>query len=77
VSKNYRLLHDKYNCTIAHPQLYGSWEDSFQLLFSWKKAVLEKMSDSVIEIELHVEERKLYFRRFFCAFVPCLEGFCE
>jgi hypothetical protein len=58
-------------------QLYGSWEESFQLLFRWKKVVLEKMHDSVIEIDLHVEEGKLFFRRVFCAFGPCLEGFCE
>jgi hypothetical protein len=55
--------------------LYGSWEESFQLLFRWKEAVMEKMSNSIIEIDIHVEEGKLFFRRFFCAFGPCLEGF--
>jgi phenolic acid decarboxylase len=35
------------------------------------------MLDSVIEIDIHVEEEKLFFRRFFCAFGPCLEGFSE
>jgi hypothetical protein len=39
--------------------------------------VLEVMSDSVIEIDLHEEECQLMFRRFFCAFDPCLEGFRE
>jgi hypothetical protein len=57
--------------------LYGSWEESFQLLFRWKEAVLEKMTDSVIEIDIHVQEEKLFFRRFFCAFRSYLEGFRE
>jgi hypothetical protein len=42
-----------------------------------RKLFLEKMSDSVIEIDLHVKEGKLFFRRFFCTFRPCLEGFHE
>jgi hypothetical protein len=81
-------LQDTHNCKIAYEtvwkgkekslaQLYGCWEDSFQLLFSWKEAMLEKMPDSVIEIDLHVNEGKLYFRRFFCALGPCLQGFWE
>jgi hypothetical protein len=58
-------------------QLYRTWEDNFQLLFRWRAAVLEKMHDSVIEIDLDEEEGKLYFRRFFCTLGPCLQGFCE
>jgi hypothetical protein len=38
---------------------------------------LEVMPDLVIEIDLHEEEGQLMFRRFFCAFGPCLEGFRE
>jgi hypothetical protein len=81
-------LQDTHNCTIVYEtvwkgkekalgQLYGTWEDNFQLLFRWKVAVLEKMHDSVIEIDLDEEEGKLYFRRFFCALSPCLQGFHE
>jgi hypothetical protein len=44
-------LQDTYNCQIAYETmwkgkekaldlLYGTWEDSFQLLFRWKEAVL-------------------------------------
>jgi hypothetical protein len=41
--------------------LYQAWEDSFQLFFSWREAVMEKMPDLVIEIELNVEDdEKLY-----------------
>ena len=53
------LLQEQHNCSIAYDtvwkgkekaltELYGSWEDSFRLLFSWKEAVLEVMPDSVI-----------------------------
>jgi hypothetical protein len=55
--------------------MYGSWEDSFQLLFRWKEVILEKMSDLVIEIDLDDQDGKLFFKRFFCALCPCLEGF--
>jgi hypothetical protein len=76
-------LQDKHNYIIAYDtawkgkkkaliELYGSWEDNFQLLFWWKEAVLEIIFDSVIEIELAVDEGKLYFKRFCCALGPCL-----
>jgi hypothetical protein len=40
--------------------------------------VLQKMSDSVIEIDIDEEEdERLYFKRFFCALGPCLEGCYE
>jgi transposase-like protein len=37
--------------------------------------VLEVTPDSVIEIELVEEEGRLFFRRLFCAFGACLQGF--
>jgi hypothetical protein len=33
------------------------------------------MSDSVIEIDLDDQDGKLFFKRFFCALSPCLQGF--
>jgi hypothetical protein len=79
-------LQDTNNCQIVYEtvwngkqkalgELYGTWEDNFQLLFRWKEVVLQKMPDSVIEIDIDVEYEKLYFKRFFCALGPCLEGF--
>ena len=60
-------LQDTYKCTIAYDTvwygkekalkvLYGTWEESFQLLYSWKEAVLQKSPDSVIEIDVRVED---------------------
>jgi hypothetical protein len=57
-------------------QLYGTWEESFKLLFRWKEAVLQKMPDSVIEIDIdEAEDGRLHFKSFFCALGTCLEGF--
>jgi hypothetical protein len=81
-------LEEDHNVTIAYEtvwrgkekalkELYGTWENSFQMLYSWKAAVLEKMPDSIIEIDVRIEEGKEYFNRFFCAFGPCIQGFKE
>jgi hypothetical protein len=82
-------LQDTHNCQVTYDtmwkgkeitlgQLYGVWEGSFQLLFRWKEVVLQKMPNSVIEIDIDEEEDgRLYFKRFFCALGPCLEGFRE
>jgi hypothetical protein len=76
-------LQDTYKCTIAYDTvwygkekalkvLFGTWEESFQLLYSWKEAVLQKSPDSVIEIDVRVEDGQFYFTRFFCALGPCI-----
>jgi hypothetical protein len=82
-------LQDTHSCIIhyetvwkgkerALAQLYGTWEESFQLLFRWWETVLEKMPDSVIEIEIHEDDDgNLFFGRLFCAFGHCLERFHE
>lgn len=82
------ILQDRFTCAISYDtiwkgkekalrELFESWEESFQLLFSWKEAVLQKSPDSVIEIDLRVEDDKLFFSKFFCAFGPCISGFKE
>ncbi|XP_040380857.1 uncharacterized protein LOC102714198 [Oryza brachyantha] len=58
-------------------ELYGSWEESFGLLYNWRAEVMKKMSNSVIEIDVVVEDGMPHFRRFFCALGPCIEGFLE
>ena len=47
-------------------ELFGSWEESFKLLFSWKEAVLAKAPDSIIEIDVVLEDGKYYFNLFLC-----------
>ncbi|XP_020396599.1 uncharacterized protein [Zea mays] len=59
----------------ALEELFGSWEESFKLLFSWREAVLAKEPDSIVEIDVVLEDEKYYFNRFFCALGPCISGF--
>jgi hypothetical protein len=81
-----QTLQEGHNVTIGYDtvwkgkekalkEVYESWEESFQLLFSWRETVLEKMPDSVVEIDVILEDGKYYFSRFFCALGPCISGF--
>jgi hypothetical protein len=49
----------------ALKKLFGSWEESFKLLFSWREAVLAKEPDNIVEIDVVLEDGKYYFNRFF------------
>ena len=62
---------------IALRELYGKWEESFQLLFNWRAEVLKRCPGSVIEIGIKEVDGNFYFHRFFCALKPCIEGFLE
>uniref|UniRef100_J3KVC7 SWIM-type domain-containing protein n=1 Tax=Oryza brachyantha TaxID=4533 RepID=J3KVC7_ORYBR len=79
-------LQDEHNVTLAYntvwcglekakKELYGSWEESFYMLYSWKEEVLKRSPGSVIEIDIKVVDGRAYFHRFFCAFSPCIKGF--
>jgi hypothetical protein len=63
------LLQKEHKCEISYDivwrgkekalnELYGTWENSFRELFQWKAAVLEKRPDSVVEIDVKVENGK-------------------
>jgi hypothetical protein len=49
----------------ALKKLFGSWEESFKLLFSWREAVLAKEPDNIVEIDVVLEDGKYYFNHFF------------
>ncbi|CAA0829597.1 Unknown protein [Striga hermonthica] len=81
-------LQDDHKCVIgydtvwkglekAFKELYGSWEDSFGMLYNWKAEVIMRMPGSIIEIDVEVKDGLPYFHRFFCALGPCIEGFLE
>jgi hypothetical protein len=38
---------------------------------------MEISPDSVIELDVNLVDKKMFFRRFFCALGPCLKGFLE
>ena len=83
-----KLLEDEHKCQIhydtiwkgrqiAMQELFGTWEQSFQMLFNWREEVLKRSPGSIIEIDIKKVEGKVHFHRFFCALSPCIEGFLE
>jgi len=62
---------------IALRELYGKWEESFQMLFNWRAEVMKRSPGSVIEIGVKEVDGIFYFHRFFCALKPCIDGFLE
>lgn len=61
----------------ATKELYGCWEQSFQMLYNWRAEVLKRSPGSVIEIDVKKVDGQVYFHRFFCALKPCIDGFKE
>jgi hypothetical protein len=55
----------------ALKEMFGSWEESFKLLFFWREVV----PDSIVKIDVVLENGKYYFNCFFCALGPCILGF--
>jgi hypothetical protein len=83
-----KLLQDEHKCQIhcdtvwkgrqiAMEELFGSWQQSFQMLFNWRAEVLHRSRGSIIEIDIKQVDGQLYFHRYFCALSPCIEGFLE
>jgi hypothetical protein len=57
------LLEDEHNCEIhydtvwkgrqmAMDELFGTWRQSFQMLFNWRAEVLQRSPKSIIEIDI-------------------------
>jgi hypothetical protein len=55
--------------------LYGSWEESFRLLYNFKAEIELRSPGSVVEIATKEAEGKTFFDKFFIAFKPCIDGF--
>jgi hypothetical protein len=81
-------LQKQYSVTISYDtvwrgkkkalaEIYGKWEDNFELLFRWKAEVLKRSPGSVVEIDVLDVDGQVYFNRFFCALKPCIDGFLE
>ena len=79
-------LEEKYNVTIGYgtvwfgrqiagENIFGTWEESFALLFNFKAEVELKMPGSVVEIHVINKDDGVYFHRFFCCFKPSIDGF--
>jgi hypothetical protein len=60
-----------YNSCLA----VGMRVSSYYSLGGSREAVLAKASDSIVEIDVVLEDGKYYFNHFFCALGPCISGF--
>ena len=59
----------------AMRKLYGTWDESFQLLYSFKAEIVLRSPGSVVEIDTKNVDGEVYFNRFFIALKPCIDGF--
>ena len=48
----------------ALAEVYGKWEESFELLFRWKAEVMKRSPGSVVEIEVLEVDDQVYFHHF-------------
>jgi hypothetical protein len=55
--------------------LYGTWEESFQSLYSFKAEIELRSPGSVVEIDTKSVDGEVHFNRFFVALKPCIDGF--
>ena len=76
-----KKLQDKYSVTISYDtvwrgrekalaEVYGKWEESFEMLYRWKAEVLKRSPGSILEIDVLEIDGNVYFHRFFCALKP-------
>jgi hypothetical protein len=62
---------------VVLAELYGKWDESFELLFRWKAEVMKRCPGSVVEIDVFENDEDFYFHSFFYALKPCIDGFLE
>lgn len=55
--------------------LYGTWEESFQSLYSLKAETELRSPGSVVEIDTKDVDGEVHFSRLFIAIKPCIDGF--
>jgi hypothetical protein len=61
----------------ALDMIYGKWDDSYDLLPTYRAALLKSMPGSVVELDTEEHQGDVCFRRFFVAFKPCIDGFLQ
>jgi len=72
-----------YGKEQALDMIYGPWQESFKLLYTYKAEVEKACPGSVVEIDHHPVEYKMKgrirekecFRRIFISFMACWKGF--
>ena len=55
--------------------IYGKWDDSYDLLPTYRAELLKSVPGSVVELDTEEHQGDVCFRRFFVALKPCIDGF--
>ncbi|WVZ80109.1 hypothetical protein U9M48_027612, partial [Paspalum notatum var. saurae] len=82
------FLNRKYSMEIAYDKvfrgkekaldmLFGAWNDSYDLLPTYKAALLNSVLGSIVELDTERHQGDVCFRRFFVALKPCIDGFLQ
>lgn len=67
-----------YACKeLALKELFGSWDNSFNNLYTFKAEMERSCPGSIVEIDHHKVNEKIRFRRMFFAMKPCIQGFLQ
>jgi hypothetical protein len=61
----------------AEDMIFGKWDDSYDLLPTYRAEVLKSAPGSVVELDTEVHQGDVCFRRFFMALKPCIDGFLQ
>ena len=57
--------------------IYGKWDDSYDLLPTYRAELLKSVPGSVVELDTEEHQGDVCFRRFFVALKPCIDGFLQ
>lgn len=60
---------------MAVENLFGTWEESFKILYRFKAEVELRCPGSVVEIAVKEDNGQIFFDKFFCCLKPCIDGF--
>ncbi|WVZ73755.1 hypothetical protein U9M48_022032 [Paspalum notatum var. saurae] len=61
----------------ALDMLFGAWNESYDLLPTYKAALLNSVPGSILELDTERHQGDVCFRRFFVALKPCIDGFLQ
>ncbi|KAF0888642.1 hypothetical protein E2562_016100 [Oryza meyeriana var. granulata] len=69
-----RVFKDKER---ALDMINGQWDDSYDLLPTYRDELLRSVPSSVVELDIEENNGDVYFRRFFVALKPYINGFLQ
>lgn len=61
----------------ALDMIFGKWDDSYDLLPTYRAKLLKSVLGSIVELDTEVHQGDVCFRRFFVALKPCIDGFLQ